>query len=101
MDISSLTPDKQVKLQYWLNIPLQCSASGLAKFKLPKAFHYALNTHQEFFNYLEDQSYLSLFHTVKINILYVFQDTFQKSQNLLKHLISILYVALAPISLYG
>ena len=28
MDISSLTPDKQVKLQYWLEVIRQCSASG-------------------------------------------------------------------------
>lgn len=29
MDISSLTPDKQVKFQYWLNIIHECRASGL------------------------------------------------------------------------
>ena len=29
MDISTLTPNKQVKLQYWLDIIRQCSASGL------------------------------------------------------------------------
>lgn len=29
MDISSLTPDKQVKLQYWLDIIRQCRASGM------------------------------------------------------------------------
>ena len=29
MDISSLTPDKQVKLQYWLDVIWQCRASGL------------------------------------------------------------------------
>ena len=29
MDISSLTPDKQVKLQYWLEVIRQCRASGL------------------------------------------------------------------------
>ena len=29
MDISSLTPDKQVKLQYWLDVIRQCRASGL------------------------------------------------------------------------
>lgn len=29
MDISSLTPDKQVKLQYWLEVIRQCKASGL------------------------------------------------------------------------
>ena len=29
MDISTLTPDKQVKLQYWLHVIRQCRASGL------------------------------------------------------------------------
>ncbi|ANU48720.1 hypothetical protein ADH76_26915 [Enterocloster clostridioformis] len=29
MDISILTPDKQVKLQYWLDVIRQCRASGL------------------------------------------------------------------------
>ena len=29
MDISSLTPDKQVKLQFWLDVIRQCRASGL------------------------------------------------------------------------
>ena len=29
MNISSLTPDKQVKLQYWLDVIRQCRASGL------------------------------------------------------------------------
>lgn len=29
MDMSSLTPDKQVKLQYWLEVIRQCRASGL------------------------------------------------------------------------
>ena len=29
MDLSSLTPDKQVKLQYWLDVIQQCRASGL------------------------------------------------------------------------
>ena len=29
MDLSSLTPDKQVKLQYWLDVIRQCRASGL------------------------------------------------------------------------
>ena len=29
MDISSLTPDKQMKLQYWLDVIRQCGASGL------------------------------------------------------------------------
>ena len=29
MDISALTPDKQVKLQYWLDVIRQCRASGL------------------------------------------------------------------------
>lgn len=29
MDISSLTPDKHVKLQYWLDVIRQCRASGL------------------------------------------------------------------------
>ena len=29
MDISTLTPDKQVKLQYWLDVIRQCRASGL------------------------------------------------------------------------
>lgn len=29
MDISSMTPDKQVKLQYWLNIIHECRTSGL------------------------------------------------------------------------
>lgn len=29
MDTSSLTPDKQVKLQYWLNVIRQCRASGM------------------------------------------------------------------------
>ncbi len=29
MDIPSLTPDKQVKLQYWLDVIRQCRASGL------------------------------------------------------------------------
>ena len=29
MDISSLTPDKQVKFQYWLNVIHECRASGL------------------------------------------------------------------------
>lgn len=29
MDISTLTPDKQVKLQYWLDVNRQCRASGL------------------------------------------------------------------------
>ena len=29
MDISSLTPDKQVKLRYWLDVIRQCRASGL------------------------------------------------------------------------
>ncbi len=29
MDISTLTPDKQVKLQYWLDVVRQCRASGL------------------------------------------------------------------------
>ena len=29
MDISSLTPDKQVKYQYWLNVIHECRASGL------------------------------------------------------------------------
>ena len=29
MDISSLTSDKQMKLQYWLNVIRQCRASGL------------------------------------------------------------------------
>ncbi len=29
MDISTLTPDKQVKLQYWLDVIQQCRASGL------------------------------------------------------------------------
>ena len=31
MDISALTPDKQVKLQYWLDVIRQCRASGLTK----------------------------------------------------------------------
>ena len=29
MDISALTPDKQVRLQYWLDVIRQCRASGL------------------------------------------------------------------------
>ena len=29
MNISTLTPDKQVKLQYWLDVIRQCRASGL------------------------------------------------------------------------
>ena len=29
MNISALTPDKQVKLQYWLDVIRQCRASGL------------------------------------------------------------------------
>ena len=29
MDLSSLTPDKQMKLQYWLDVIRQCRASGL------------------------------------------------------------------------
>ena len=29
MDISALTPDKQVKFQYWLDVIRQCRASGL------------------------------------------------------------------------
>ncbi len=29
MHISTLTPDKQVKLQYWLDVIRQCRASGL------------------------------------------------------------------------
>jgi len=29
MNISSLTPDKQVKLQYWLDVIRQCRASGM------------------------------------------------------------------------
>ena len=29
MDISTLIPDKQVKLQYWLDVIRQCRASGL------------------------------------------------------------------------
>jgi len=29
MDISTLTPDKQVKLHYWLDVIRQCRASGL------------------------------------------------------------------------
>lgn len=29
MDLSSLTPGKQVKLQYWLDVVRQCRASGL------------------------------------------------------------------------
>ena len=29
MDIASLIPDKQVKLQYWLDVIRQCRASGL------------------------------------------------------------------------
>ena len=29
MDISTLTPDKQLKLQYWLDVIRQCRASGL------------------------------------------------------------------------
>lgn len=29
MDISSFTPDKQVKFQYWLDVIRQCRASGL------------------------------------------------------------------------
>lgn len=29
MDLSSLNPDKQVKLQYWLDVIRQCRASGL------------------------------------------------------------------------
>ena len=29
MDITSLTPDKQVKFQYWLNVIHECRASGL------------------------------------------------------------------------
>lgn len=29
MDISSLTPNKQVKLQYWLDVIRQCRASGM------------------------------------------------------------------------
>ena len=29
MDISSFTPNKQVKLQYWLDVIRQCKASGL------------------------------------------------------------------------
>ena len=29
MDISTLTPDKQVKFQYWLDVIRQCRASGL------------------------------------------------------------------------
>jgi len=29
MDISSLTPGKQVKLQYWLDVIRQCRASGM------------------------------------------------------------------------
>lgn len=29
MDISTLTPDKQIKLQYWLDVIRQCRASGL------------------------------------------------------------------------
>lgn len=29
MDISLLTPDKQVKLEYWLDVIRQCRASGL------------------------------------------------------------------------
>ena len=29
MDISTLTPDKQIKVQYWLDVIRQCRASGL------------------------------------------------------------------------
>ena len=29
MNLSSLTPDKQVKLQYWMDVIRQCRASGL------------------------------------------------------------------------
>ena len=29
MDISLLTPDKQVKLQYWIDVIRQCRASGM------------------------------------------------------------------------
>ena len=29
MDISTLTPDKKVKLQYWLDVIRQCRVSGL------------------------------------------------------------------------
>lgn len=29
MDISLLTPDKQVKLQHWLDVIRQCRASGM------------------------------------------------------------------------
>ena len=29
MNLSTLTPDKQVKLQYWLDVIRQCRASGL------------------------------------------------------------------------
>lgn len=29
MDLSSLTPDKQVKLQYWLDVIRQCGDSEL------------------------------------------------------------------------
>ena len=29
MDISTLTPDKQVKFRYWLDVIRQCRASGL------------------------------------------------------------------------
>ncbi|KAI4446698.1 hypothetical protein C823_001216 [Eubacterium plexicaudatum ASF492] len=32
MDISTLTPDKQVKLQYWLNMIRQCRSSGLTNY---------------------------------------------------------------------
>ena len=34
MDISTLTPDKQVKLQYWLDVILQCRGSGLTNIML-------------------------------------------------------------------
>lgn len=37
MDLFSLTHDKQMKLQYWLNVIRQCRASGLTNKDSQKA----------------------------------------------------------------
>ena len=49
MDISALTPDKQVKLQYWLDVIRQCRASGLTNQAWCEQHHISLNPHARTF----------------------------------------------------
>lgn len=45
MDISALTPDKQVKLQYWLDVIRQCRASGLTNQAWCEQHHISLKSY--------------------------------------------------------